>query len=291
VTPVVSLLACATAAVFGAPLLLRPAGWQSRHPQLALGLWCTAFGTGLVAAGSSLGWAIGTALASPPDATSSQLGLVTTLLAGFAWTGLAGVGAIASLVMTRAEPLSQEHRGLVALCRLLVHDPASRHRRLGSASVVVVASRLPFAVSLPGAPPQIVLTSRLEEDLAPGQLRAVIEHERAHLAHRHAWIARVARLNAACLPRLAAAREFERAVRLLVELIADDHAARVCGAEDVVGALAVLAAVRDDEGLALRARRIAAGQASLRGRVPGTILAMPDLDADSGVRHVLGFSE
>jgi predicted Zn-dependent protease len=111
----------------------------------------------------------------------------------------------------------------------------------------------------------------MEDELTPGQVRAVIEHERAHLVGGHAWITQVARLNAACLPRLQGAREFQSAVRLLVELIADDAAARVCGRAEVAGALAALGSVRQDEGLMLRSRRVAArtGGGGLRRRIRG----------------------
>jgi hypothetical protein len=140
VAVVVGLLLGAAASMFGAPLLLRRSGWQTRYPRLALGLWCAAFLTGLGAAAMSLVWALGTVLVAHPGRSGPGLHPLAFAVMLFSWSGLAAAGGLVSLVASRAEPLSQEHRRLVALYRLLVNSCAYRVQRVGSTSVVFVAS-------------------------------------------------------------------------------------------------------------------------------------------------------
>ncbi len=272
---VLTLLTCAAAAILAAPPLLSRAAWRTHHPRLALGLWCASFVGGFLAAAASLASALVLAVGWQQPGGGPHDHLVAASAVGvFAWTGLAAAGALASLAASRAEPMNADHRRTDALLTLLAASAAYRTGRLGPVTVVFVTSDLPLAVSLPGADPRIVVTSRMEEELSEPQLRAVIEHERAHLAQRHGWVAQLSQLNAACLPGFFGAREFERAARLLVELIADDAAARACGAPQLAGALSTLAALQDDESLLLRARRIAAHPPRPR-RAPGGALAHP----------------
>src|SRR5581483_11167359 len=67
------------------------------------------------------------------------------------------------------------------------HAEAARivgHRAGGDAAFVLDASR-PAVYCVPGRPPTIVVTTGALAVLEPGQLTAVLTHERAHLAGRH----------------------------------------------------------------------------------------------------------
>nr|WP_279672311.1 M56 family metallopeptidase [Flexivirga meconopsidis] len=106
---------------------------------------------------------------------------------------------------------------------------------------------------------RIIVTSALRERLTTGQLRTVLEHERAHLRRRHHLVLRLAGLNRACFPSLRGARAFGKSVHLLVEMSADDHAARVCGVDATASALERVAELQDLPSATLRARRLRCG--------------------------------
>src|SRR5690606_9085903 len=102
----------------------------------------------------------------------------------------------------------------------------------------------------------IVISSGLTDRLSPAELRAIIEHERAHLRGRHDLATRLAALSCACLPAVLASQELHRATQLLTELIADDAAARRCGRDVTASALAKLSAAAGDQLMLLRAERL-----------------------------------
>jgi Zn-dependent protease with chaperone function len=108
---------------------------------------------------------------------------------------------------------------------------------------------------------QIIVSRGLEQLLSAAELRSVLEHERAHLTEGHDRLVRLTRLNLACVPILMGARSFERDVRLLIELAADDLAAQRCGVQASAGALEALARATVDESIALRAARLRRGTA------------------------------
>ena len=105
--------------------------------------------------------------------------------------------------------------------------------------VVLLPESTPLIYCLPGraSAQRIVVTTGARELLSDDQLEAALEHERAHLARRHHLMILVAEVVAAALrwPRLL--QRYPNAVRLLVELDADDHAARRHGARTVAIAL------------------------------------------------------
>ncbi|MEJ2579708.1 MAG: M48 family metalloprotease, partial [Kineosporiaceae bacterium] len=256
-TSVAFLLACVATTVIAvllAPTVLGSARWSTRHPATALTLWCIAFAAGLLAPAVALVLVLVQTVGSGRGGAESGTAVLVAALGS--WAGLAGFGGLASLILTRAEPLSADHRRSDAALTLLAAT-ATRHREwIGRVQVLHVRSDLPLAVCLPGGGGRILLTTGLSEALSVGQRRAVIAHELAHLRGRHGWIARLVRLNAAVLPRFSGAPRFERTCGLLIELAADDAAARDCGADDVAGALRAMAALDPDEGLLLRARRV-----------------------------------
>ena len=253
------LLAAATVLAAGVPAYLARAGWCTRRPALALNLWCAAYLGGLGSLTASLGWALAVGLAgSGPASGPDPYPQGPTSAVIFCWAGLVAIGALTSLALTRSEPLSDDHRRTVALFTLLAAAAAYRSEPYRGIDVSYVESDRPLAVSLPGRTARVVVTSRLEDALTTGELHAVIEHERAHLVRRHGWIAQLARLNVTCTPALPGARQLDRSTRLLVELVADDAAARACGSVDLAGALTTMATLTGDQSLLLRARRVAA---------------------------------
>jgi Zn-dependent protease with chaperone function len=126
----------------------------------------------------------------------------------------------------------------VRLGRDLRHraDTVRRLRDAGPAEegLVVAAWDAPLAVAVPGRPGHVLVTSGMLRVLGPQERRAVLAHERAHLAHHHHRAVCATAAAAAVNPLLAPVHS---TVVYLVERWADEEAA----------------AVVDDRGLVARA--------------------------------------
>ncbi|PPF34374.1 hypothetical protein C5C10_09205 [Rathayibacter sp. AY1A3] len=268
-------VALACVMMLAAPAFLASSSWRLRFPRLALTLWYATFAGGVLALTASL--LVSVLAAVLTRQTHDDVNWVEpTVLVVFGWVGLAACGALLALVFAQAEPLAHAERRLQAQFSLLA--AMSSCRQVRGVDVVTVESDLPVALSVPGAEPRVILSTRLVAELSPVQLRAVIEHERAHLVQRHGLVSQIARLNRLCLPVLPAARELERTTSLLIELIADDAAARQVGAVNVANALAIVGRLNGDEAMLLRAHRLATrpprGSLTTSGRVRRTLASL-----------------
>ena len=255
------LLAVAAACVLGAPRLLRLRGPAVRRPRLLLVAWCTAFLTGAAAIGASVLWSVMLAIAA--HAEPLDAGWLAGVLA---WGALAVVGAAGALVLTRAEPLRSGREAATRDLDLLAAACTKRVDRLGAVPVLHIRADRPIAFSSTADGGRIVVSTALADALTAGELRAVLEHERAHLAGRHDVLLRTAALNRMCLPALFGARAFDQAVHLLVELAADDAAARACGERTLASALRRTAALEANEWAEIRAARLESRPAAPRRR-------------------------
>jgi Zn-dependent protease with chaperone function len=257
------LLALAAACVLGAPRLLRLRRVAIRRPRVMLATWLGVFLLGAASILGSVLWSVMLALAA--RSAPVDIGWIAGLLA---WSALAVTGAGAAVVLTRAEPLRSGRGATSRDLDLLAAACADRVERIGAVQVLFVRAARPVAFSSTCDGGRIVVSSALAEALSPSELRAVLEHERAHLTGRHDLLLRAARLNRACLPALFGARAFDQAVHLLVELAADDAAARVCGAGAVAGALRRTAVLEPNEWAQIRAARLDGAADSGRRRPP-----------------------
>lgn len=123
--------------------------------------------------------------------------------------------------------------------------------------LIRVRSDEPIVCAVAGAEPAIWLSSGAERLLGRVELQAVLMHEYAHLRGRHHWAVRLAAVNARCLPaRVPAGPALQRATSLLVELIADDAAARHAGPAELANALATLGRATRAPAMLLRAERL-----------------------------------
>jgi Zn-dependent protease with chaperone function len=107
----------------------------------------------------------------------------------------------------------------------------------GEPAILWLAHDWPLAFSLPGRPGYVVATDGLRRHLTEIQERAVLEHERAHLRGRHHLLLSFLDVLAAGLGLLPLLRAAPGAVRELIELAADDAAARRFGADVLYAAL------------------------------------------------------
>jgi hypothetical protein len=108
----------------------------------------------------------------------------------------------------------------------------------------------------PVAHRSIVITRGALEVLDAAQLDAVLAHERAHLAERHHLLLAASRALAAVLPRLRLFRAGAASIARLVEMRADDVAARRHPGSALVGALLALSDVGPLSGSALGASTV-----------------------------------
>lgn len=247
---VLGLVGSAVAVTLAAPVVLGRGTWWTRHPTLALRSWLVALA---LAAGALL---LSVAIAATIVAVRAHTSGFGAVAAGlFAWCGLAVAGGVGALLLTTAEPLSDAARRADAAVTLLVARSAGRPRRVGAHEVVSLPVDVPLACATPDG--RIVVSTVVEAAMSPQCLRAVVEHERAHVRGRHELIRRIAAVNAAAFPGLRTAQDLRRTVALLVELVADDAAARVCGPATVCNALVAMDALDPDPGLQLRAERLA----------------------------------
>ena len=106
---------------------------------------------------------------------------------------------------------------------------------------VLVEHSQPAAYCVGGRHPTVILTTGALQALAPGQLNAVLAHERAHLAWRHHRLLAMARIGRRALPFLPLMRDTEAQVERLVELHADDAATQARDPGSLATALVVLA--------------------------------------------------
>lgn len=108
--------------------------------------------------------------------------------------------------------------------------------------VVVVQAERPAAYCVAGRPGAVVVTSAALTSLRGDQLAAVLAHEQAHLSGRHHHILMLLRAMAAGLPRLPLLAAGPEAVGRLLEMCADDTAARSHGSHPLLCGLMTLVA-------------------------------------------------
>lgn len=180
--------------------------WLPRFEQLFTPQWLTKV---LAATGISLAittWTSALALATTAvGARSAPARMVALLLAGWLlWTLLAaaihGVRAGANM---RAGRLFRDSPGRVG-------------------DVLRVDSPMPDAFAVPGRRAVVVVTSALASTLSDDELRAVIEHERAHLAGGHSLLIQAVQLAVRLNPLL---HPWGAAIRFAAERAADERAA------------------------------------------------------------------
>lgn len=265
------------------PDRLAGASWAPRSPVLALLLW-----QALGLAGGLLTLEVALTLALAP-AGPTHLQAVQAIAVGSApglgiWSYLALAGGAVVLLRLLSVLLSSATRTLRARRdhRMLVDLVATRNPLLPGAHVV--DHELPVAYCLPGLRPRVVLSRGVMELLRDDELRAVLAHEAAHVTQRHDVVVLPFVALRATFPGLRGVRTAQAEVALLVEMLADDRAARryprdvLARALYKVGAGAVpaggLAIAGAEHGAVLvRAQRLLQPQVPLRLRSRMAVLA------------------
>jgi Zn-dependent protease with chaperone function len=223
------------------PAVLARAAWPMRAPRAAIVLWqaiamaavLSAFSAGLAIASPLLlrggAWP-GAGGASPADWT---LWLVS--LAVFGVTLVIGARLITAVlaVAIGTRRRRARHRMVVDLLGECRH---------GLGDVRVLAVDEPLAYCLPGIRGMVVLSEGALATLSPAEVSAILRHERTHLRARHDLVLEAFIAVHTAFPRLVRSGSALHAVRLLVELLADDAAVRAAGPGPLARALVACAA-------------------------------------------------
>jgi Zn-dependent protease with chaperone function len=226
--------------------LLGRARWTARAPLLAIvtylaAAWSVVAAIGLAgltlavkatALGGGLSQLIGACVlrlretyGAPGGATVASLGLLLT-------------GAIAArtvlTAMTHLRATGQQ---------ALLHAETARlvGRPEPSLGAVLVEHSEPVAYCVAGRHPTVILSTGALHALKPAQVTAVLAHERAHLTGRHHRLLALARISSLVFPVLPLMRDADAQVARLVEMHADDAAARTSDPRSLATALVVLA--------------------------------------------------
>jgi Zn-dependent protease with chaperone function len=259
--------------VLGSRMLGR-ARWTSRAPLLAIVIYLAAGWSVIVALGLA-GLTLAVHATALGAGLSNLIGAcVHRLRATYGTPGgatVAGLGlTLAGAVVARTTLTAVSHFRAAG-------REASRHaqaaRLVGqpepALGALLVEHAQPAAYCVAGRQPTVILTTGAVQALDPGQLDAVLAHERAHLAGRHHRLLAMARIGRQVLPFLPLMCDAEVQVARLVELHADDAATRSCNPRLLATALVVLAT----------------------GASPAPILAAGATDSVQRIHRLLGPSE
>ena len=227
------------------PALLARASWPMRAPRAAIVLW-QAVAAAAVLSAFSAGLALASRLFLPgPDGrpTSSIAGEIDVL--GWPlWLCSVGVLALTLLIGARlimsVMQVAIGTRRRRAHHRMLVDLLGEQHHELVGTRILQVAE--PLAYCLPGMRSRVVLSEGTLRTLEDSELAAIVRHERAHLRARHDLVLEFFIAVHTAFPRFVRSGSALNAVRLLVELLADDAAVRAVGPTPVARALVACAA-------------------------------------------------
>lgn len=224
------LLTYAAALATVGPRLIPRSSWTHRAPRLGIVAWqsistAVVIGTALAALSLLLSEVPLTTdldhlIMACAHAIRGQLSPVGALTAGaggiMSVTVLTRAGYRVAHAVVGAARLRARHRSMLGVA-------GSSHAGLDA---VVLDSAEPALYCLPGRRERIVVTTGALSLLGDEQLAAALAHERAHLSQRHDLVIAYALGLAEAFPRVRLFREALTQTTRLVELLADDVAAR-----------------------------------------------------------------
>ncbi|MFF1650806.1 M56 family metallopeptidase [Streptomyces sp. NPDC058240] len=241
------LLLGALAAVL-TPRLMARVRWPEREPVVALWVWqCVVAGVLLSFAlsmtfSAAAAWQAvrGHVFAPAPHAVVEAYALGGHGRWSAAMAVLLALGGVWSAVMlTREIHRAQVRRGR-RRAELLVRAPLMPGEEPGSGRLVVLEGERPDAWWLPGAAPQLVITTTALRRLKGRQLDAVLAHEQGHANARHDWLLHCSGALATGFPQVPVFAAFRDEMHRLVELAADDVASKRFGRLTIALALVEL---------------------------------------------------
>ena len=231
------------------PAMLARATWPTRAPRAAIVLW-QSIALAAVLSAFSAGIAIASRLFVPgpdgrPTATITSeievLGwpLLTAYVIVFAVTLV--IGARLTYAVVQVAIATRRRRAHHRMVVDLVGKSQGNHLR-----ILDVAQ--PLAYCLPGVRSRVVVSEGALNMLADNEMAAILTHERAHLRARHDLVLEMFTAVHAAFPRFVRSAHALHAVRLLIELLADDAAVRAAGPTPLARALVACASGRTPSG-------------------------------------------
>ena len=254
------------------PAVLARATWPMRAPRASIVLW-QSIALAAVLSAFSAGIAIASRLFVPgPDGRpTATITSEIEVLGWPLWIAYVSVFALTLLIGARL---------VVAVVQVAI---ATRRRRAHHRMVVDLVGKSqksglrvldvaePLAYCLPGVRSRVVVSEGTLTTLADKEIAAILSHERAHLRARHDLVLEMFTAVHAAFPRFVRSANALNAVRLLIELLADDAAVRATGPTPLARALVACAAGRTPAGAmaaggpttVLRVRRLGGGGNSI----------------------------
>ncbi|MBT2481639.1 M56 family metallopeptidase [Streptomyces sp. ISL-94] len=270
-----------------APRLLARAQWPEREPVVALWVWQCVVGAVLLCLGLSMllsaaaAWQAvrGRLFAAAPRGVVDAYALGASGGPWAAGTALAlAGGALWTAALLAREVLRTRAGRRAQSAELRERAPLLPGEDPTGARLVVLEGRRPESWWLPGAAPQLVVTTAALGRLKGSQLDAVLAHEQGHAAARHDWLLHCSRALAGGFPQVPVFAAFEAEMHRLVELAADDVASRRYGRLTIALALVGL---NEDRGVFGPCSH---PQAHVQQRVRRLLAAAPRLSATRRLR-------
>ncbi len=242
------------------PAMLARAWWPMRAPRAAVVLW-QSIALAAVLSAFSAGIAIASRLFAPgpdgrPTATS-----VTTEIAVLGWplwvtyvlvfvlTLVIGARLMTAVLQVAIATRRRRahHRMMVDLLDMS-HDSLPPQVCLHASGLRILDVKQPLAYCLPGVRSRVVVSEGTLKTLSDSEIAAILTHERAHLRARHDLVLEMFTAVHAAFPRFVRSANALNAVRLLIELLADDAAVRAAGPTPLARALVACASGRTPSG-------------------------------------------
>ncbi|WP_333894816.1 M56 family metallopeptidase [Mycolicibacterium gadium] len=243
-TAAILLLVYATLVTWVSPPLLSRLTCRGVSPRLGVAAWLSAITGALLARAAAVTILVAAGVQGLSNSSAMMfclklVGLPAAAPSPLSMAALIVIGLVASAVVT--VKVTRAVRGL----RLHSREHAHTARVVGVPTdrpdVFVVAADRPAAYCVVGRPHAIVVTSAAVETLDEAQLAAVLAHEDAHLSGHHHHLLMVLRALASSLPLLPLFTRGAAQVADLLEMCADDSAARRHGTRPLIAGMIMLA--------------------------------------------------
>ncbi|OBG83808.1 Zn-dependent protease with chaperone function [Mycobacterium sp. E136] len=238
------------------PALLARASWPFRAPRAAIVLW-QAIASAAVLSAFSAGIAIASRLFAPGPDGRPTAG-ITSEIAVMGWpVWIAYVVVFALTLVIGARLMAAVLQVAIATRRRRAHhrmvvDLVGKSQTWARAhagdGLRILDVDQPLAYCLPGVRSRVVVSEGTLTTLEDNEIAAILTHERAHLRARHDLVLEMFTAVHAAFPRFVRSGSALHAVRLLVEMLADDAAVRIAGPTPLARALVACAAGRTPSG-------------------------------------------
>jgi len=241
------------------PAMLARATWPMRAPRAAIVLW-QSIALAAVLSAFSAGIAIASRL-FVPGADGRPTATITSEIDALGWPLWAGLITVFALTVVIGARLTYaviqvaiatrrrraHHRMMVDLLDMS-HGSNPPKVCIKASGLRILDVKQPLAYCLPGVRSRVVVSEGTLKSLSDSEIAAILTHERAHLRARHDLVLEMFTAVHAAFPRFVRSGSALDAVRLLIEMLADDAAVRAAGPTPLARALVACASGRTPSG-------------------------------------------